>query len=276
MKQCPYCGKEYPDDAINCLIDNHPLRSSVPDTSDEETGLKPATDNATYLRYPDYKWTSRYSWKCIGIILILEIVIGLVLYDLATQPGIRRWNATGVGFFCTRLLYYSLFLLAAAYFARTETLASFLTAFGLNRKPSDYVWLGIVMALTIRGIGHFMLVNHFGKGMYQYDVSLSGTHQIPSDSFFLIPMLLLAPIFEETVNRGFLYKAFRGSYPMWASLLLTVVWTAVRHGSQYLHWVAAMDLSFLTLVQCYLREKSESIWDCIFCHLTYNGSLLFL
>jgi hypothetical protein len=37
-----------------------------------------------------------------------------------------------------------------------------------------------------------------------------------------------------------------------------------------------MDLSLLTLVQCYLREKSQSIWDCILCHFAFNASSLFI
>jgi hypothetical protein len=30
MKACPYCGKEYPDDASICAIDEHALQSVIP------------------------------------------------------------------------------------------------------------------------------------------------------------------------------------------------------------------------------------------------------
>jgi membrane protease YdiL (CAAX protease family) len=109
-----------------------------------------------------------------------------------------------------------------------------------------------------------------------YDIS-AFRHTAGLESYlFLVPLVLLAPIFEESIKRGFLYKAFRGSYPLWPSMVVIVAWTALRHWSQYLHWIAAMNLSLLTLVQCYLREKSDSLWDCILCHMAFNSSLLFI
>ena len=30
MKKCTYCGKEYPEDAVVCVIDEHPLESDQP------------------------------------------------------------------------------------------------------------------------------------------------------------------------------------------------------------------------------------------------------
>ena len=60
MKKCPYCGKEYPDDATECVIDNQPLTSfpsepqPVADASNDEFkivtieifGSKSVADNA--------------------------------------------------------------------------------------------------------------------------------------------------------------------------------------------------------------------------------------
>ena len=90
-----------------------------------------------------------------------------------------------------------------------------------------------------------------------------------------MPLVLLAPLFEESIYRGFLYKAFRGSYSIPVSSVLIIAWTCYTHWNQYSHSLAAaFDLSLLTLVQCYLREKSGSLWDCILCHMAFNGSLL--
>src|SRR5437588_6216359 len=30
MKSCPYCGKEYPDEASICIIDGHALQAVIP------------------------------------------------------------------------------------------------------------------------------------------------------------------------------------------------------------------------------------------------------
>jgi hypothetical protein len=43
MKTCPYCGKEYPDDAVVCAIDQTPLtpaRSPLPNKTQDEEHLR--------------------------------------------------------------------------------------------------------------------------------------------------------------------------------------------------------------------------------------------
>jgi len=75
----------------------------------------------------------------------------------------------------------------------------------------------------------------------------------------------------------FLYKAFRGSYSMSISTALIVIWTAYTHWLNYSHsLMAAVVLSLFTIVQCHLREKSASLWDCILCHFAFNFSSLFI
>jgi len=174
-------------------------------------------------------------------------------------------------------VHYGLYLLTAAYFARTERWSFFLRGFGLDRKPSDWIWFGMAAALAIRGFGHLILVNHWARGVSHSDLAAFRNTLGPERYLFLAPLLLFAPFFEETVYRGFVYKAFRGSYGMRLSTGIVVAWTANTHWNQYsVSWMAALDLSVLTGVQCYLREKSDSIWDCVACHFVYNASLLFV
>jgi membrane protease YdiL (CAAX protease family) len=151
-----------------------------------------------------------------------------------------------------------------------------LRGFGLDRKPTEFAWLGIALALGVRGFGHFIITHHWSKGVSHYDLAAFRNTVGIERYLFLISPILLSPLFEETMYRGFIYKAFRNSYPLWASMLLVVAWTANTHWGQYsVSWVAAFDISVLTMVQCYLREKSDSLWDCILCHLAFNTSLLF-
>jgi membrane protease YdiL (CAAX protease family) len=277
MKICPYCGKEYPDNATVCIIDretlidpNAPKESPV----EQEPAPKPGPlKQDPNLVFPAYQWSARDAWKCIGILFCLWFIVLLVDHFLFLISPI--FYRSGMGYAFRSLLRYTLELLTAVYFARTETLKTFWEGFGLDRKPTNYVWFGMVMALIIRCVGHFILIHKWGNGVHNYDLTLFRNTIGFQRFFFLFPLIIFAPLFEEPIYRGFLYKAFRGSYSVIPSTVLIIGWVCFTHRPQFAaSWIAAIDLSALTIVQCYLREKSRSLWDCILCHFVFNASLL--
>jgi hypothetical protein len=153
MKRCPYCGAEYPDDASECSIDRERLPENVPQTSaaneqirgsaqstggeraslpDEQVGT--ADKNLPYLTFPDYRWSARDAWKCMGMILVFQFVLGMIIFTLDRQcHGFHRWHGSGFGHFFMDILHYGVGLLTAAYFARTESLAPLLE--GIRSGP---------------------------------------------------------------------------------------------------------------------------------------------
>jgi membrane protease YdiL (CAAX protease family) len=281
VRSCPYCGKEYPDDVAQCAIDGEPLSgaSALPQAVIEQEKEDVQNEKAPFLTFPDYRWSARDAWKSLGMMLVFGFIVGLALLGLNLHfSGFRRWFAGGYGYFSWRGLDYSVGLLVAVYFARTETLAMFWRGFGLKNKPTENAWFGAAMAMIIRLSGHFMrLPGALGRGVPNLEI-YNFRHTLgPERYLFLATPLVLAPLFEESIYRGFLYKAFRGSYSVGISMVLIIAWTAYTHWSQYSHsLLAAFDLSLLTIVQCYLREKSASLWDCIICHAVYNWSGLFI
>lgn len=274
MKKCPYCGKKYSDEMEFCLVDSEPLRELAGNPSPP---LAADTDKQevekSYVAFPNYKWFARDAWKCLGMLLVFELVIGLFLAGLdSTLPVFHRWHRTGYGYLSARILYVAIDLLAVAYFARTDSPAIFARSVGMNRKPTDFVWFGIAFALALRILTHFLYANGWAKG-YATPSLLGASHAVGMERYFYLSSPLLAAFYEEPIMRGFLYKAFRGSYTISTSVLLILAITACNHWSQYSHSaVAAISLSSLTIVLCALREKSKSLWDCIICHLVFNAS----
>lgn len=283
MKACPYCGKEYPDGAAVCAIDQYPLASPLlavapaivapAARAEADTNRKDDRD----LMYPEYRWSQRDAWKFLGMTMVFGYLWYVVMGALYGRFNyFYHWRWGPVGYSVMALIDAGICILLAAYFGRTESFAAFFKAVGLDRKPSDYVWLGVVAALGIRLIGHIVLASGLVKGYSPYDL-LAFKYFRGSGRFLFLMPVLLAPFWEEAVNRGFLYKAFRGSYSVPISMAFIIGYTCWTHWNQYSHSIVAVfDLSALTVVQCYLREKSDSLWDCILCHLAYNGSLLFV
>ena len=275
MKTCTYCGKEYSDETTICETDGEPLRLETVLASMADSNVMAGTE--TQLNFPEYQWSARDAWKCIGMILVLSVCFALAVMALSSLfPVIRLWRSSGYGYFSIGVIGFTIWTLTVTYFARTQTFYDFWKAIGLHGKPTDLVWFGISMALVIRFSEHLLLVHGWGNGVF--NEGLAGfRHALGIGRFlFLFAPVILSPFFEEIVNRGFIYKAFRGSYSVAATMTLMMGWTAVTHWGYFTHsLLASLDLSLLAVVLCFLREKSDSLWDCVFCHFTYNVSNLF-
>jgi membrane protease YdiL (CAAX protease family) len=281
MKRCTYCGTEYPDDATVCVIDRTPLedpivraQEKVGDTANISSG---ARQEDLDVVYPEYQWSAKDGWKFLGMILVFDLLWYVVMEALFWNfRSYAHWRVGPYGAVVMHFLFVAMNILIAAYFARTETIVSFCKATGLDRKPTHYAWFGVAAAFGIRLISHIFHVLGWARGYRDWELDIFRHSHERTRYLYLIP-LLLAAFWEEPVIRGFGYKAFRGSYSIGASIGIILVYTAYAHWNQYAHLgFAVISLSALTVVQCYLREKSDSIWDCILCHLTFNGSMLFV
>ena len=91
-----------------------------------------------------------------------------------------------------------------------------------------------------------------------------------------LSLVVLPPLAEETLFRGFLFTSFRRRMGFLLAALLTSTLFAIPHllesqqGSSLL-WVAGIDTFVLSLVLCVLRERSDNLWPGILLHGLKNG-----
>ncbi|KAF6627432.1 CPBP family intramembrane glutamic endopeptidase [Pantoea agglomerans] len=87
----------------------------------------------------------------------------------------------------------------------------------------------------------------------------------------LLTAVLLAPVFEEVLFRGFLLQGFLLWAPRsrFACMLLTSLLFAVMH-TQYVHWQTLIALTLFSLLLCYARLRSNSLALPIFLHTLNN------
>lgn len=89
-----------------------------------------------------------------------------------------------------------------------------------------------------------------------------------------ISLVILPPLWEETLFRGFLFSSFRAKYRLRWSILFTSLIFGIAHleigNGTPLVWVAAIDTLVLSCFLCYLREKTGSLWAPMILHAGKN------
>lgn len=83
---------------------------------------------------------------------------------------------------------------------------------------------------------------------------------------FLV-LVIVVPIAEELLFRGFIYKGVRSKFPFWVSALAVSTLFGVAHGQLNV----GIDTFCLSLVLCYLVEKTNSLWPGILVHALKNA-----
>lgn len=92
--------------------------------------------------------------------------------------------------------------------------------------------------------------------------------------FAFASLVILPPIVEEMIFRGFLFGSLRGKWRFLWSALLTSVFFGGLHlmtAESGLLWIGAIDTFLLSMVLCYAREETGNIWTSIFIHAFKNG-----
>jgi membrane protease YdiL (CAAX protease family) len=90
-----------------------------------------------------------------------------------------------------------------------------------------------------------------------------------------ISLVILPPIVEEIVARGFLYTGLRTKLPVISAALITSALFGLAHlaGGEggTMIWAAVLDTFVLSLILCGLREKTGSLWAPISVHMFKNA-----
>lgn len=225
--------------------------------------------------------------EAVGVTIAIYF-LGQVLGSLLAYvyPLVRGWSQTQsmnwlennvYGQFLT-ILFVEVISVWLLYLFLKRRLANFKTI-GLKRRPivSDlgYVVLGF-MAYFLIYLVIVSVVKHLAPGLnenqqQQLGFSNPSGVQLP---FVFISLVILPPITEELLVRGFLYTGLKKGLPLIWAVLITSGLFGIAHlqagSGQPLLWIAALDTFSLSLVLIYLREKTGSLWASIGLHMLKN------
>jgi membrane protease YdiL (CAAX protease family) len=140
--------------------------------------------------------------------------------------------------------------------------------FGLASVPVYYV----IYLMTVGLVSHF--VSSFDAQQAQ-EIGFENVAGALPFILTFISLVIIPPIAEEIIVRGFLYSSLKKAMRLIPAALLTSAIFAAAHlpegGAAGPLYVAALDTFVLSLVLIYLREKTDSLWASITLHTFKNG-----
>jgi membrane protease YdiL (CAAX protease family) len=106
-------------------------------------------------------------------------------------------------------------------------------------------------------------------------IGFNHAHGIAQLILTAISLVILPPIVEEILMRGFVYTSLKKNLPKIAAAIVTSIIFASAHlefgSGTPLLWVAAIDTFTLSLVLCYLREKTGRLTPGMLTHALKNS-----
>ena len=226
----------------------------------------------------------RKKWSIVlGLLLYLvgQFSVSLFLTPLLVRAGVISSSevlATASGAF-TAVTFWLLIVADIVSVALIVALVlSFykekISSLGLKTKklPKALVYgvVGFVVAFIAADIVGYPIELHFGVDATQQALSQSATVS------GLLPLVLLsgviiAPICEEIVFRGYLYKAFRDRFKPWYAIVMSAALFSAIH----LEPLAALQLFVIGIVLAYVYEKTDNLAAPIALHML-NNAIAFL
>ena len=155
-----------------------------------------------------------------------------------------------------------------------------LRVIGWNRFRLRFLWIALA-GFGVYFVGYLLaaavtsaLIPSLNLNQHQ-DIGFQHPNGSLAMLLTFVSLVILPPLAEETVFRGFVYTGVRRRFPFLVSAVITSVLFAIPHlqfgeGAPLL-WVAALDTFVLSLVLCYVRERTNSLWPGILIHALKNG-----
>jgi membrane protease YdiL (CAAX protease family) len=217
-------------------------------------------------------WRASDAWICAVALIVLSFCFNQLLWKISRDSAASAtWLGSPLGMLTLRLFRVAWWLLVVYLFTRARSVSEFLSGCGLSASPTLTGWFAAWIGV---GIGWLNLYGITKGWLPQSQISLSYYSQGGVLWWsYIAYLVLLVPFYEETAFRGFLYRAFRGSYGVVPSVFFVVC------VHSYFHWgLLSRPLSFISVVTgavflCLIRERTASLWNCVLFHAAYNATV---
>lgn len=238
------------------------------------------SEKVTEATVVDKKRTNRWSmlillplWIFISYIIAQAISYLLIVVLKAFQVDFGNINQSVFVLLLSAFIYVIMILFSLGLPWLIKKQATTLDDIGLKRLPS---WMDILLSpagLVIYMIISAVLVVAITTIFPSIDMNQAQETGFDNLSqryeYYLAfaALVIMAPIAEEVLFRGYLYGKLKKYVPIWAAILMTSITFGAIHGA----WNLAIDTFALSVIMCLLREITGNIWASILLHMMKNG-----
>jgi membrane protease YdiL (CAAX protease family) len=224
-----------------------------------------------------YRWGRAalvFAWVAVAYAFVQSITLGVVVWlrDLDNSPlNYINESVLNTIFSASVYLLTLIIVVGVPWLIKRRTTTR--SELGLQRLPS---WLDIGLApagFIVYFIISAILITIFAAlipGIDIEQVQQNGFENIGQRYEYILAfatLVVVAPLAEEILFRGYLYGKVRTKIPIWAAALLVSLIFAVVH----MQWNVGIDVFALSIVLCALREITGSIWSGVLLHMLKNG-----
>lgn len=219
----------------------------------------------------------------MGIVLPVWVLAGFILAQVVAGGALVLMKAFGVSFqnvneaVFQSIISAGIYLLSLAIviglpwllkkYRTTKTelgLDSSMTWTDILLAPAGFV-VYLILSLTLTAIAAQFLP------FYSSDqIQDTGFTQLGQGYEYILAfatLVVIAPVVEEILFRGYLFGKLRRHVSLWAAILIT----SAVFGIVHLAWNVGVDVFALSIVLCLLRVWSGRLWPSILLHMMKNG-----
>jgi membrane protease YdiL (CAAX protease family) len=203
-----------------------------------------------------------FAYICSQLILVLPIVL-IAIISGSTESIKEAWAQLALMSISSTTI---IFIIWAYLRYKKQNAVSVLGFKKLSLKQLG--WTAIVYLLYLLSI---VVVFSFAKLIPAFDIDQTqdvGFSDVAGFKlvFAFLGLVVLAPIAEEILFRGFLYKQL---ILRWSKLLSAII-VSLLFGLVHFQWNVAVDTFILSLFAIWLLERTGNLWTCVLLHATKN------
>jgi membrane protease YdiL (CAAX protease family) len=229
-----------------------------------------------------WSWPHLIIFLFFGFASLLVVQLGFVFYvsankHLSAKQVEQVFESNPQLLIGTNLLWYALLFLFLYVTLAVLRDAPFWRSLGwrkLNSNPTAGKGSGWMYFLAGCGLAIFVAAASY---------NIKNTEHLPIQEIFknrtgallLMSMaVLVAPLVEETVFRGYLYPLFAKSLGVFPGIVITGALFGLMHGSQLgWTWGLVILLTFVGMIFTFVRARTGTVFASFLMHLGYNSMI---